>query len=218
MQQPTWIIVTVVVLAAGALGACGPLGQSEPTPVTLDPTPRLPTLEVEMPLTPDPTPVVTTPTPDPNAMPPTEEDEAEPVTVTPPAGDEAPVTPEAETTPEGEASPQADEATQTEGPADDEELIGQGEEIFVANCAACHQANGQGTAEYPALDGNEFVTAEDPAPVIETVLHGRGEMPAFQDVLSDQQIAAAVSYIRNAWSNEASVVSPEQVQDIREGG
>lgn len=205
MQQVTYVIFIVMVLAAGALGACGSLGEAEPTPVSLDPTVRLPTLEVKMPLTPDPTPVVTTPTSDPNAMPPTEEDEADPVTVTPPVAEE---------TPEAKEEPEDEELTAPP----EEELINQGEEIFAANCAICHQPNGQGTSDYPALDGNEFVTAEDPAPVIETVLYGRGQMPAFQDVLSEQQIAAVISYIRNAWSNDAGIISSEQIQEVQEGG
>jgi mono/diheme cytochrome c family protein len=55
--------------------------------------------------------------------------------------------------------------------------------------------------------------------VVATVLNGRkgnlGLMPTWKDKLDDQQIAAAVTYIRNAWSNEAPPVTPDMVTAIR---
>lgn len=95
-----------------------------------------------------------------------------------------------------------------------EQLINFGEQIYATNCATCHQPDGEGQGAYPALNGNPFVTAEDATQVIATVLQGRGQMPAFQDTLSSQEIAAVVSYIRNAWSNNASAVSVEQVERV----
>jgi cytochrome c6 len=100
------------------------------------------------------------------------------------------------------------------GAADAETLVQRGEAIYAEHCASCHQADGQGQDDYPALAGSAFVTADDPAQVIETVLHGRGAMPAFEDTLANQAIAAVVSYIRNSWGNSADAVTVEQVRTI----
>lgn len=96
-------------------------------------------------------------------------------------------------------------------------LIQRGEAIYAETCATCHQPDGQGQGDYPALAGNRFVTADDPAQVIETVLHGRGAMPAFEDTLANQGIAAVVSYIRNSWGNSATAVAVEQVRSVVNG-
>jgi cytochrome c6 len=94
-------------------------------------------------------------------------------------------------------------------------LIQQGEQIYAEHCAACHQPGGQGIpGTFPALDENPFVTGE-PEPVAEIVVHGRGGMPGFGDRLSDQDIAAVVSYIRQAWGNEAEAVAPQVVVGVR---
>jgi cytochrome c oxidase subunit 2 len=90
-----------------------------------------------------------------------------------------------------------------------------GEELYVDNCAACHQEGGEGTGAYPMLDGNPFVT-QDPEQPIRRIINGRGAMPGFGNSLSDEEIAAIVSYIGNAWTNDASVVMPDQVQQARE--
>ncbi|MHB8068558.1 MAG: c-type cytochrome [Desulfobaccales bacterium] len=96
-----------------------------------------------------------------------------------------------------------------------EELLKQGREIFSDNCAQCHRSNGEGLpGTFPALNKNPFVVG-DPQPVIATVLNGRkgklGQMPAWKDKLSDREIAAAITYIRHAWSNQATAVTPAQV-------
>ncbi|MHB0856446.1 MAG: c-type cytochrome [Anaerolineae bacterium] len=99
---------------------------------------------------------------------------------------------------------------------DEAQLLAMGEEVFSANCAVCHQADGQGVeGAYPALDGNQFVQSDDPAPVIQVVLNGRGAMPAFGGQLTDEEIAAAISHVRNAWTNDASVVTVDQVAEER---
>jgi mono/diheme cytochrome c family protein len=99
------------------------------------------------------------------------------------------------------------------------DLLQQGQQVFGENCAQCHRANGEGLpATFPALNKNPFV-AGDPEPVIATVLNGLkgslGQMPAWKDKLDDQQIAAVVSYIRQAWSNRAAPVTPAMVAASR---
>lgn len=117
------------------------------------------------------------------------------------------------------AQPATDpEATQQSTEMSDDELINTGEQVYTNQCATCHQPNGEGTDQYPALNNNSLVTSTDPAPVITTILHGRGQMPAFEDNLSTQQIAAVASYVRNAWDNNASVVTVAQARQVKNGG
>ena len=86
---------------------------------------------------------------------------------------------------------------------------------YLDNCAACHQPTGLGIkGAFPALAGDPFVLG--PADqVIGTVLNGRGGMPAFRDELSDEQLAAAISYIRTGWTNKAKPVSAADVAAAR---
>jgi cytochrome c oxidase cbb3-type subunit II len=100
--------------------------------------------------------------------------------------------------------------------AEAQALIDQGEQVYIANCSSCHQPAGEGVeGAFPALDQNPEVVAVDPSSAIHVVVHGREQMPAFGPTLSDEEIAAVVSYIRNAWGNEASIVTPEQVAEAR---
>jgi mono/diheme cytochrome c family protein len=99
------------------------------------------------------------------------------------------------------------------------DLLKKGQEVYEANCADCHRTNGEGLpVKFPALKGNAFVMG-DPKPVIDLVIDGRkgklGQMPAWKEHLDDTQIAAAISYIRNAWGNQAPAVQPEDVAAAR---
>jgi cytochrome c oxidase subunit 2 len=101
-----------------------------------------------------------------------------------------------------------------------DELKTRGEKVFAANCAACHQANGQGVPNaFPSLVGSKVVLgpADDQ---IALLLHGRkgvfmpnSAMPA-QANLSDVELAAVATYTRNAWGNAAqdNVVQPAEVK------
>ena len=95
------------------------------------------------------------------------------------------------------------------------ELMKLGQEVYENNCSDCHRSNGEGLpVKFPALKGNAYVQA-DPMAVIGTVLNGRkgdlGQMPSWKEHLEDNQIAGAISYIRNAWGNKAPTVKPEDV-------
>ena len=98
------------------------------------------------------------------------------------------------------------------------ELVSRGEKIYAANCIACHQATGQGTPamKAPALAGNKLVTGADREP-IDTVLNGRPNtaMQPFKQQLSDAEIAAVLTYVRNSWGNKASEVQPAEVKARR---
>jgi cytochrome c oxidase subunit 2 len=98
------------------------------------------------------------------------------------------------------------------------DLVARGERVYAANCVACHQASGQGLAamKAPALAGSKFATGPE-TPVIDTVVQGRPNtaMQAFGKQLSDTEIAAVVSYLRNSWGNKASDVQPAEVKARR---
>lgn len=99
------------------------------------------------------------------------------------------------------------------------DLVKKGQEVYEANCADCHRSSGEGLpVKFPALKGNAFVTG-DPQPVIDLLLNGRkgklGQMPAWKEYLDDGQIAAVISYIRNAWGNRAPAVKSEDVTAAR---
>ena len=90
-----------------------------------------------------------------------------------------------------------------------------GKTMFAENCSACHQLTGKGIpGAFPALAGDPFVLG-DPRPVAKTVLNGRGGMPKFAGDLSDDQIAAILTYVRSAWGNGAAPITPEIVASER---
>ncbi len=97
-----------------------------------------------------------------------------------------------------------------------EELMAKGEEVYKKNCMACHQANGMGVPNvFPALKGSKVATG-DIAEHIKVVLNGRtgsyGMMPPWRDILNDGEIAAVITYERNAWGNDTGdVVQPSAV-------
>ena len=98
-----------------------------------------------------------------------------------------------------------------------------GEQVFGNKCAACHQLSGQGLpGVFPPLKGSAVVTSSDPTEHLRTVLHGltgktiggvayATPMPAFADQLSDEEVAAVLSYERTSWGNQAPPVKPEDV-------
>lgn len=82
-----------------------------------------------------------------------------------------------------------------------ESLVRQGRQPYTDFCAPCHRGDGRGLpGTYPALDGSPVVRGEH-AGHIAVVLDGRPgtAMPGFRDQLSDGDIAAILTYERNAW-------------------
>ena len=98
-----------------------------------------------------------------------------------------------------------------------DELMSRGEEVYKANCAACHQANGQGIpGTFPSLAGGELTTGPAQGH-IDIVVHGKSgtAMQAFGPQLNDADLAAVITYERNSWGNSASVVQPSAVKAAR---
>lgn len=98
-----------------------------------------------------------------------------------------------------------------------EELKQRGEKVYAANCAACHQATGKGVpGAFPALDGSKVVTGPQ-ADQITMLLKGKGAMPKW-DQLSDTELAAVMTYTRNAWGNTTGqLIQPSVFKDARAG-
>ena len=98
------------------------------------------------------------------------------------------------------------------------ELTARGEKVYGANCAACHQPTGQGLPPaFPALVGSKIATGPKEGH-INMVLKGKPgtAMAAFGNQLSDTDIAAVVTYERNAWTNKVGdFVQPAEVKALR---
>lgn len=99
-----------------------------------------------------------------------------------------------------------------------DELKARGEKVYAANCAACHQPTGKGLPPaFPALDGSKIANGDKDAH-IGIVLNGKAgtTMAAFGKQLSDTDIAAVLTYERNAWGNKTGdAVQPAEVKAAR---
>jgi cytochrome c oxidase subunit 2 len=97
-----------------------------------------------------------------------------------------------------------------------EELKAQGEKVYAANCAACHQPTGKGLAPaFPALDGSKVVQGPKAAQIV-TVLKGRpGTAMASFTQLSDSDLASVLTHTRTSWSNKSGEVTPADVKAAR---
>ena len=101
-----------------------------------------------------------------------------------------------------------------------EALMTLGKEKYEAICSACHQPDGRGIPPlYPALRGSSIAVGHPSARHIELVLYGvaGSAMQSYKDQLSDEEIAAIITYERNAWENNTEdEIQPEDVQRIRQ--
>jgi mono/diheme cytochrome c family protein len=94
-----------------------------------------------------------------------------------------------------------------------------GEEVYRNLCTACHQQNGQGLEKVaPTLVGSQFALAS-PQITVRILLNGKegpsGLMPPLGSVLTDDQIAAVLTYVRRAWGNDGSPVASREVAQVR---
>ena len=98
-----------------------------------------------------------------------------------------------------------------------DELMTTGAMVYEKNCAACHQANGQGIPPvFPALIGSAIVQG-DVAEHINVVVNGRQgtAMAAWDTQLSAVEIAAVITYERNSWDNKTGdIVNPADIQAV----
>ncbi len=101
-----------------------------------------------------------------------------------------------------------------------EELMEKGEQVYASQCSTCHQADGQGLPPaFPALAGSAIATGNIESH-LQIVLEGREgtAMQAFRGLLSASDIAAAITYTRNAFGNETGdLVQPAAIADVTKG-
>ncbi len=97
----------------------------------------------------------------------------------------------------------------------DPALFEQGQQLYQENCALCHQDSGVGDPPtFPALSGNDQLG--DPVRIVGSIHLGTRRMPAFPD-LTAEQISYLANYVRNAWANDFSSVTTEEVAAVLEG-
>jgi len=96
--------------------------------------------------------------------------------------------------------------------------VSAGAQVFAQNCAECHGDNAQGTVvdwkqrlpngffPAPPLDGSAHAWHHPRSTLLQVIDYGGedlgGSMPAFNDVLSDEEKLSAIAYFQNFWSNE----------------
>ncbi|MBC2839009.1 c-type cytochrome [Robiginitalea sp. SC105] len=117
--------------------------------------------------------------------------------------------------------------------ARDSTLYVKGREIYFREgyCATCHQEDGQGlpASGFPPLASSSWVTGsgerlikvtlkglQGPLMVNAVAYDGKVPMTAFEGLLTDEEIAAVLTYVRNSFGNRADPVHPEKVAKVRE--
>ena len=125
-----------------------------------------------------------------------------------------------------EGAPAAEAATAVPA-AEGSLLMNFGKTVFDTHCASCHGAAGRGMPpQYPQLAGNQSIQMDEAVNPIRMVLNGgfppgtAGNpmpygMPPFAQTLSDDEVAAVVTYIRGAWGNHGGVVTARQANELR---
>jgi mono/diheme cytochrome c family protein len=106
-------------------------------------------------------------------------------------------------------------------------LVTLGKSVYDAQCASCHGMQGKGfPPHYPPLAGNPSISMSSPVNPIRMVLNGgfapatTGNprpfgMPPFAQALSDDEVAAVVTYIRTSWGNRGSAISAADANALR---
>jgi mono/diheme cytochrome c family protein len=106
-------------------------------------------------------------------------------------------------------------------------LISLGKTVYDQRCATCHGAQGEGKPpHWPPLAGNQSIQMESAVNAIRMVLNGGYPpataanprpygMPPFAGQLSDNEVAAVVSYIRTSWGNRGTPVGAREANELR---
>jgi mono/diheme cytochrome c family protein/glucose/arabinose dehydrogenase len=103
--------------------------------------------------------------------------------------------------------------------AEEKQRFARGEQVYKQVCSTCHQPDGRGQEGVaPTLVGSRWALGQE-KDAARIVLDGKegetGLMPPHENKLSDKEIAAVLTYIRNAWGNEASPISPSLAEEVR---
>jgi mono/diheme cytochrome c family protein len=107
------------------------------------------------------------------------------------------------------------------------QVFSEGRRVYEAKCSVCHGNDGKGMPpHYPPLAGNQSIEMESAVNPIRMVLNGGYPpgtrknpmpygMPPFAQELSDNEVAAVVTYIRTAWGNRGAPVTPADANALR---
>ena len=95
------------------------------------------------------------------------------------------------------------------------DLVARGEKVYQANCQVCHQPTGLGAPPaFPPLAGSKVV-ANTPE-LLQILLNGKNAMPAWKG-LSDVELGAAATHVKNSFGNKGDTVQPSEVRAARAG-
>lgn len=100
-----------------------------------------------------------------------------------------------------------------------------GQDLYAANCQACHQPNGEGLkGAFPPLKGSKIVLSDDPEIMVDIIMNGYrgridegyGEMPPVgtNNNLSAEEIAAIMNHERTSWGNNSRKVTVEEIKTL----
>ncbi|WP_245533748.1 c-type cytochrome [Calidithermus timidus] len=92
------------------------------------------------------------------------------------------------------------------------QLKAEGQAIYARICVACHGAEGQGGVGVRLAGNSQLRNARYIAGLI---IGGGQQMPAFGRLLSDREIAAVATYVRNSWGNQFGLITEEEVKATR---
>lgn len=102
---------------------------------------------------------------------------------------------------------------------DEKELFAAGKEIYGTLCSVCHGADGRGRDKVAPPVVESPITLGPPSIPIRVMLHGKrgptNVMPALGPLMTDAQIAAALTYVRREWGQTASPIDAAAVSEIR---
>lgn len=97
--------------------------------------------------------------------------------------------------------------------------------VYMTYCSTCHGASGTGVAHtIPALAGNSNVIAKDARNLIHILHNGARTptleerqpyvMPAYKEILTEEQMIALINYLRQSWGNQAAPITPKEYQEV----
>lgn len=125
---------------------------------------------------------------------------------------------------EEKPAPTTEVPTEVKTETPDKPVAADGETVFKNNCLACHQANGEGiAATFPPLAKSDFLVNREG--VIEQVIKGKtGEMTVNgvkynntmpPQPISDEEIAAVLTYVYSSWGNSGNAFTVDEVKAVR---
>ncbi|WP_183269466.1 cytochrome c [Buttiauxella sp. A111] len=100
-----------------------------------------------------------------------------------------------------------------------------GKTLYSMYCSTCHCDDGRGKDfTVPSLVNNSLITADDPSSLISVIYHGAEtpqtqgnisfKMPAYKEVMSDDEMTNVVNYVRGTWGNGAPQANPDDVAKV----